>query len=498
MPAWIKDENLKWWILLTVIVGTFLGRMDQTIVSLATPKIMDDFGITTQSAGWISTAYIIANAIFVPIWGKMGDVLGRKKIYTIGFSIFIVGSVLCGLAWNLSSMIVFRIIQAIAGSADYPTAMAILTYTFKEGKERNQALGLWSVSFAAAAVFGPLLGGPLIDHMGWPWVFMINVPIGIIGLFMALYFIRESRSEEASTSFDWWGSATLGISLATLVMVLDRGLEWGWLSGTSIACYILCVLFFILFIKIEKRAKDPVIDLNFFKIPNFDFALLNNFVVFMGMMSVVYLIPIFAQLFLGFNATKTGLLFMPMAAAMMLSSPIGASLTGKVKASRVILYSGLINAFGIYLFSFMDVRSTPINIIIPLIIMAFGMGLGMSQRTSVVSSSVPKSEIGSASSVLALVRSISGAVGIALVSTMLTNFTNSKVLSINANSWVNAHSMADYKTFIALIALKAQISAYNSIFIISALIILAGSFFALFIKMNKKQEEGAPEMIVVE
>ena len=127
-------KNRRWIILLTVIVGTFLGRLDQTIVNLALPKIIGDFGITVSAAGWIATAYILANAIFVPIWGKLGDTLGRKKIYVLGFSIFIVGSVLAGLAWNLSSMIVFRIIQAIAGSADYPTAMAILAVTYPEEK----------------------------------------------------------------------------------------------------------------------------------------------------------------------------------------------------------------------------------------------------------------------------------------------------------------------------------------------------------------------------
>ena len=162
----MKKDNLKWLILLTVIVGTFLGRLDQTIVNLALPKIIDDFGISVSSAGWIATAYIIANAVFVPIWGKLGDTLGRKKIYILGFSIFIIGSVLAGLSWNLSSMIVFRVIQAIAGSADYPTAMAILAVTFKQGRERAQALGIWSSSFAAATVFGPLIGGPLIDNFG--------------------------------------------------------------------------------------------------------------------------------------------------------------------------------------------------------------------------------------------------------------------------------------------------------------------------------------------
>src|ERR1017187_9952600 len=189
------NGSLKWWILLTVIIGTFLGRLDQTIVNLALPSIISDFGITVTAAGWIATAYILANAVFVPIWGKLGDTIGRKKVYLWGFSIFIFGSVLAGLSWNLSSMMIFRVIQAIAGSADYPTAMAILAVTFKEGKERAQALGIWSSSFAAAAVFGPLLGGPLIDTFGWRSVFLVNLPIGILGIFMAPRFINESRSE---------------------------------------------------------------------------------------------------------------------------------------------------------------------------------------------------------------------------------------------------------------------------------------------------------------
>src|SRR4051812_24439501 len=201
-----KKSNIRWWILLTVIVGTFLGRLDQTIVNLALPKIIDDFGITVAAAGWIATAYILANAVFVPIWGKLGDTIGRKKVYIAGFTIFIFGSVLAGFAWNLPSMIVFRIIQAVAGSADYPTAMAILAVTFKQGKERAQALGIWSSSFAAASVFGPLLGGPLIDNFGWRSVFLINLPVGIVGLLMALRFIHESRSETQSKYFDWWGA----------------------------------------------------------------------------------------------------------------------------------------------------------------------------------------------------------------------------------------------------------------------------------------------------
>jgi len=357
----MNDETknrLRWWILLTVIVGTFLGRLDQTIVGLALPKIMDDFGITVTTAGWISTAYILANAVFVPIWGKLGDTIGQKKVYILGFSLFIVGSILAGLSWNLGSMIVFRVIQAIAGSADYPTAMAILALTFPSGKERAQAMGIWSSSFAAATVFGPLLGGPLIDNLGWRWVFYVNLPVGVIGLLMAMAFIPKSEEQKNFTGFDWFGAMALGASLTSLVLVLDKGLDWGWVSSYSALCYVAVVFFAWLFVRIERRQLNPIVDLKFFSNNLFMNVLGNNFIVFMSMMGAIFLVPVFAQTYLGYDATQTGYLFMPMAFMMLLAAPIGANLTGKVKPNHVIMASTAVAGLGIFLLSFL-IRAPP-------------------------------------------------------------------------------------------------------------------------------------------
>jgi len=482
-----KTDNKKWWILLTVIIGTFLGRLDQTIVNLALPKIINDFGITVSAAGWIATAYILANAVFVPIWGKLGDTIGRKKVYILGFTIFIFGSVLAGLSWNLSSMIVFRIIQAVAGSADYPTAMAILAVTFPSGKERAQALGIWSASFAAAAVFGPLLGGPLIDHFGWRSVFLVNLPVGIVGLLMALAFVKESVSEKKSIKFDWWGAITLGGALSGLVLVLDQGADWGWLSMDSLLCYGLIVVFSLIFARIEVTHPEPIVDFKFFKISAFVNTLLNNFIIFMGMMGSMFLIPIFAQTFLGFDATQTGYLFIPMAAALMVGAPIGGALTGKVKPQYVIAASTFVAAIGVYFFSFLDPRSTAIDIIIPLSIMAFGMGFGMAQRTSVIASLVPESEIGVASSVLALIRNIAGAFGIAIFSTILNSFIKSNILSIASQSIIKVTSPAVYQQAASLIILRAQVSAYNSVFLICSGLIMLGAVLAFFIHVTEEK-----------
>lgn len=485
-----KESSLKWWVLLTVIVGTFLGRLDQTIVNLALPKIINDFSISVSAAGWIATAYILANAIFVPIWGKLGDTIGRKKVYILGFAIFILGSALAGLAWNLSSMIVFRVIQSIAGSADYPTAMAILAVTFKGEKERAQALGIWSSSFAAASVFGPLLGGPLIDNFGWRSVFLINIPVGLVGLFMAYAFINESVSETKSKHFDWWGAITLGISLSTLVLVLDQGLDWGWGSVKAILCYVITFVFTALFIRIEQTSEEPIVDLKFFKIPAFVNTLLNNFVVFMGLIGSIFLLPIFAQTFLGYSATQSGYLFIPMAVGLMAAAPLGGSLVGKVKANYVIAASTFVAGAGIMAYAFiLDPKVSAWSLIWPLMILAFGLGFGMAQRTNIIASVVDQHEIGIASSVLALARNIAGAFGIAVFATLLNNFIKSNVMRIAQNSVLNSQSPGDYQKFIALIILKAQVMGYAQVFFWSGALVLVGAIGAWWIKVKKERTD---------
>lgn len=484
-----NNNNLRWWVLLTVIIGTFLGRLDQTIVNLALPKMIDDFKITVSAAGWIATAYILANAVFVPVWGKLGDTIGRKKVYITGFAIFIFGSVLAGFAWNLGSMIIFRIIQAIASSADYPTAMAIIAVTFKEGKERAQALGIWSSAFAASAVFGPLLGGPLIDNFGWRAVFLINLPIGLIGVIMALTFINESVSEKKTVTFDFWGAIYLGGALSALVLVLDKGIDWGWMSLNSIISYLCIVIFTLIFIKIEQRHPEPIVDLKFFKNHVFVTTLLDNMVVFMGLIGGIFLIPLFSQTFLGYGATKTGYLFMPLAFVMMIAAPLGGRLTGKIQPRYILAASSAIAAVGIFLFSlFLDPRSTALDVMIPLSIMAFGLGFGMSQRTTIITAAVPENEVGAASSILALVRNIAGAFGIAIFATILTKVTESNVLKLSQQSVIHSASTAAYQQFIGLITLKAQISAYQTVFVVSSAIVMLGAITSFFLIRIHKNE----------
>jgi DHA2 family multidrug resistance protein len=497
MPTVEQGNTWRWWVLGTVIFGTFLGRLDQTVVNLALPKMIGDFGISTSSAAWISTAYILANAVFVPVWGKLGDTAGRKKIYLIGFIGFIIASLLCALAWNLSSMIIFRVIQGFAVSADYPTAMAIIAVTFKDMKERGQALGIWSAAFAVASVFGPLIGGPLIDNFSWRSVFLINIPLGLIGLFLAIKYIDESVGEKRTVKFDWWGSATLGAALSLLTLVLDQGQTWGWLSLVSLSCYVGTIAFTALFIYIEQNEPEPIVNLSFFKIGTFVSTLLNNFLVFMGLIGSMFLIPIFAETFLGYDATQTGYLFIPLAFALMLAAPIGGRLIGKVKPSYVVFASTLVAGIGMLMLAGIDPRSTAFAISIPMSIMAFGLGFGMSQRTNLVAVAVPHKDIGEASAILALVRNISGAFGVALFSTLLQHTINANVLSIAQHSVVRSMTPQAMQTFTSLIILKAQVAGYAFVFEVAGIMVIIGAFAALLIRVPKEALAHG-EMIVVE
>ncbi len=485
-----ENGSLKWYILATVIMGTFLGRLDGTVVNLAVPKIISAFGISVSAAGWIATAYILANAVFVPIWGKLGDTIGRKKVYIIGFILFIISSVLAGLAWNFSSLILFRVIQAVAVSADYPTAMAILATTFPTGRPRAQALGIWSSVFGAAAVFGPLLGGPLIDIFGWRSVFFLNLPVGLIGLFMAYRFIPESTSDTKTVVFDWWGAIMLGTALSGMVLVLDKGIDWGWFSGYSILCYLVAIVSFGIFYGIERNHPEPIVDLKFFKNAVFVNTLTNNFIAFMGIMGSTFLIPVFAQTFLGYSATEAGYLFIPMAIGLLVAAPLGASLVGRVQPKYVIFASTFVGGLGIALLTRLDPRSTALDIMIPMLIMAFGLGFGMAQRTSIITTVVPEHEMGMASGVLALVRNISGAFGVALFATILSSAMKRNVLTIAAHSFYTNPALRG--TVTELIILKAQVEAYDTVFVVASALIFVGAAAALFLKTGREKKGAGP------
>ncbi len=497
----MKDKEQKgihpheWIVLLTVMIASFLGRLDGTVVNLALPKMISDFGITVSQASWISTAYIIANAIFVPIFGKLGDMIGRKPLYLFGIIGFVITSMLAGLSANLSQMVIFRILQAITVSIDYPLALSIIAFTFRDRAKRAQAMGLWSAVFGVAAVFGPLLGGPLIDNFSWRSVFYINVPIGIIGALMAMKFIEEPVQKiRGIKNFDIFGSLTLGLSLGTLVLVLDQGQSWGWLSFNSVISYIITIVSLVLFIFIEKRQKEPVVDLKFFAIPEFSISLIASFITFMGMIGGLFLLPLFVQNYLGYSVTKTGYLFLPMALGMMIAAQTGARLVTRFPP-KYIVSSGLVwAAFILYLFSGIDLTWSQVHFSILLFAFALGLGFTFAPLTNAAIATVPHDEVGVASSILALVRNIAGAFGVAIFATVLTDSVTSNLIAVNKYSIINTLNPQALQQAAYLMVIKANIASFEIVFKVSAVFTLIGAAVALFLKESKKDFQGEDNM----
>ncbi|HZE87051.1 MAG TPA: DHA2 family efflux MFS transporter permease subunit [Methylomirabilota bacterium] len=475
-----KDQ---WLIIGTLIIGTFLGRLDGTIVNLALPKIITDFGITVSQASWISTAYIIANAVFVPVFGKMGDLVGRKPLYIWGIVGFTISSMLAGLSFNLSSMLIFRIIQAVTVSIDYPIALSIIAFTFSDQKQRAQAMGIWSGVFALAIVFGPLLGGPLTDIFGWRAVFYINVPLGALGIFMAWKYIQEPVTHiKGIKHFDWLGSIFLGVGLGTMVLVLDKGQDWGWTSANSIISYVITVVTMVAFLFIEQHEKEPVVDLRFFKNPSFSAANITSFISFMGMFGGIFLLPIFAQTYLGYSVTKSGYLFIPMAMGIMVGVQIGTRLLFKIPM-RIFVSIGMFGAaFVLFLFTGMDIKWTFFDMAWRLGLFALCIGIGFGPITQAATGTVPLKEIGVASSILALARNLAGAFGIAIFATLLSNSITNQLVSLQKYTVINTHDPLLLQTIPALMISKANISAYGSVFGWAAFIVVLGGISAFFLK----------------
>ena len=483
-----------WLVLATVMVGTLLIGLDRTVVNLAVPKVIDDFGITVTTAAWIATAYIITNAVFVPVFGKLGDLFGNRVIYIWSFIGFIVVSVLAGLAWDFSSLIVFRAIQGLVGAAIYPTAMSLIAKSFLEPKARAQALGIWSSSFAVSAVIGPLLGGYLIDHFSWRMIFYINLPIGIAGLVMTFIFLPHDRPEERG-AFDWFGSVLLAGAITAMVLVLDQGQTWGWGSTASILCYLGAALFGWLTWLWETRHTHPIIDFKLFKNPVILSVLIVSFISFGGMMGAMFLLPVFTQTFLGYDAIKTGLLFVPMGLALPIFAPLGARLSHAFHPRWTVGIGMTIAALGFFMLRSLDPAMNFTSFILPLSLFGAGLGLGMAPLTTAATTAVPLHEVGMSSGILNLVRNIGGAFGIALFGTLLTNKIDANVLKVALNSHINSANPAVLAQGSQLVILKADLLSYSSVFVYAAGAMFVGALCAFFLlRSNERGAELSAEL----
>ncbi|MBP2644898.1 MAG: emrB 1 [Firmicutes bacterium] len=415
----IPDAKYKWWALGVTIIGGFMSILDTSIVNIALPKMMAVFSVDTTKAEWILTAYMLTMGVLQPITGFLCDTIGTRRIYLLSLAIFTLGSALCGMAWSNNSMIAFRVLQAVGGGVIIPVTMTIVYNSFTL-KERNLALGIWGISAMVAPAIGPTLSGYLVEYWDWRLIFTINIPIGIVGYFLAALVLKESDLRQ-SGKFDYWGLITSAVGLFCLLLALTKGQDEGWTSGYILTLFYLAVANLSLFVVIELSHDNPIVDLSLFKDRNFTLSMLVSFVGTVALYGGIFLMPLFLENLRGYSAMQTGLIMLPSSIAAGITMPLAGRLADRIGAKPLVLLGIIILSVGTLPLMFMDMDTSVTAVQIILVVRGIGMGLFMMPVSVLGMNNVPLSKISRASSVNNVIRQVSGSMGIAVLTTLLQN-----------------------------------------------------------------------------
>ena len=295
--------------------GTLMGAIDTSIVAVATPHLRGALGATVEEMTWVTTGFVIATVVVMPLTAFLGRFFGQKRVYLFSLCLFVLGSALCGLARSLPMMVVFRALQGLGAGALQPTEQAILRQTFPP-EEQGMAMALFGLAVVVGPAVGPTLGGYIIDNMSWPWIFYINLPVGLLGIFMVTRFVHEpedirranlDRAAEQRKNLDWLGIVLMTVGLASLQYVLEEGSRNDWFSSMPVAvCTFLAFFVLAAFVIRELTAPVPAVDLSLFKDRVFLSGTLIGAMMFAILMSITFLLPVFMQELLGFTATQSG------------------------------------------------------------------------------------------------------------------------------------------------------------------------------------------------
>ncbi|MBQ0924530.1 MDR family MFS transporter [Saccharopolyspora endophytica] len=437
-PRLLLTKRRIWIIFSALIAGMLLASLDQTIVSTAMPTIVGDLGGVAHQA-WITTAYLLATTIVMPIYGKFGDVLGRRKLFLIAIALFTVASVGCAVAGDFWTFVIFRAAQGLGGGGLMILSQAIIA-DIVPASERGKYLGPLGGIFGLAAVGGPLLGGFFVDNLSWHWAFYINIPIGIAA-FAITYFALTLPSKKATKPLDIPGVVLLALATTSLIFFTDFGGDsahgwsapetWLWAAGLVIAA--------ALFVLVESRASDPVIPLSLFRNPIFVNATSIGLVLGLGMFAALGFLPTFLQMSTGTSAAVSGMAMLPMMAGLMLTSITSGALITKTGRYKVFPILGtLITAGGMLAMTTLS-ADTPVWLLcVFLFVFGAGLGLIMQVVVLVVQNSVDPALIGTATSTNNYFREVGGALGVAVFGTIFSTRLAENLTEIFAGAGASA------------------------------------------------------------
>ncbi|MCM3217047.1 MFS transporter [Niallia taxi] len=361
-------------VMIALMLGIFVASLDNTIVATSMGSIIGDLGGMDKYV-WVTSAYLVAEMAGMPIFGKLSDMYGRKKFFVFGILLFLAGSILCGMANTMIQLCIFRAIQGIGGSALMPIAFTII-WDVVPREVRGKMSGIFGAVFGLSSIAGPLLGSFITEQLDWRWIFFINIPIGIIALALIVIFYKESKTHTKQI-IDWFGFVfLLGFSISLMFGLELGGETYPWQSWQIISLFILSVVCFIVFLLVEKRAKDPILPFNLFKERLYTTSVLTG--MFYGgvfMVSTIY-IPLYIQGVTGGTATNSGLLLLPMMVTSSVAAALGGAFANKFSYKSIMMTSGIIMAIGTFLLSTLD-ASTP-RWSITIYMMVIGLGVGPS------------------------------------------------------------------------------------------------------------------------
>ncbi|GAB7389217.1 DHA2 family efflux MFS transporter permease subunit [Bacillaceae bacterium] len=414
-----NDASYKWFALMAIVMGAFVAVLNNSLINVALPEMMNIFGTTTEKIQWVLTAYMLTSGIIVPISGYLGDTFGYKRIYVLSLIVFTLGALLCGLAWSVGSMIVFRIIQGLGGGMIMPVSMSII-YKVMPREQIGIALGLWGIALMVAPAVGPTLSGYLIEYFSWRFLFYLNVPIGVLAIAIALLLLRETE-RIPSSRFDFAGFLFSTLAAGSLLLALSEGYSKGWTSLYIVSLFVISFFSFLLFVWTELNVREPMIDLRILRNPVFTISTITSSLVMIGMFGGIFLTPIFLQNLQGFSAIDTGLLLLPQAVAMGLMMPVSGRLFDKIGAVPLGL-AGLtilgVTTFHLHTIT-LDMPAHTLSVI--LAIRGIGIGICMMPLTTAGMNAVEPRLVGRASALGNVARQVSASLAIAVLTTIMNN-----------------------------------------------------------------------------
>jgi EmrB/QacA subfamily drug resistance transporter len=421
----MRHSTNPWVVLVLICFAQFMVILDATVVNVALPSIQTDLHMSEANLQWIVNAYTLVFGGFLLLGGRAGDLLGRKRLFLGGLVVFTAASLLDGLASSSGMLIGARALQGLGAAFISPAALAIISTTFEEGKDRAKALGVWAAIAIGGSAVGLLLGGALTQAFSWPWVFFINVPVGVAVFLLSLRLVPESRDEAASRSFDIAGAVTVTGGLMALVYAIVTAERDGWTAPQTLGTFAGAVVLLMGFLLIELRAKAPLVRLSIFRVRSLATANIVMFLVASGLFAMFFFNTLYLQRVLGYGPLRAGLAFLPFTAGIMVSAGLASQFAPRVGVRAVAVTGMILSAAGLLLLTRIPVDGSYVADVLPaLLVSSLGLGGVFVPLTLVATTGLEDHDQGLASGLFNTSQQVGGALGLAILSTVAAGRTH--------------------------------------------------------------------------